>query len=144
MKTSRWIPFAEQELILSKNVACFCFVFCFASFVIPLGTCMHIFTPLSLQLSLTIETIIHLITYINIIVTFPVTNCLIIHAIIYLVHLYKVISLFVHTCLTISAIEPFDACTHIAVHLVNTCSSILTGRLFTIIYILNRIIQLYL
>lgn len=128
MKTSRWIPFAEQELILSKNVACFCFVFCFASIVIPLGTCMHIFTPLS----------------VNIIVTFPVTNCLIIHAIIYLVHLYKVISLFVHTCLTISAIEPFDACTHIAVHLVNTCSSILTGRLFTIIYILNRIIQLYL
>ena len=137
LKTSRWTPFAEQELILSKNVAC---LFVFASIAIPLGTCIHIVIPLSVQMSLTIETIIHLI---NIIATFPVPTCLITHAIIYLVHVYKVISLFVHTCLTISAIEPFDTCTHIAVHLVNTGSFILTGRLFTIIYILNKIIQLY-
>lgn len=139
LKTSRWTPFAEQELFSQRTWLVFLFLlqllYHWVHACIKSSVCLY--------RCLTIETIIHLITYINIIATFPVPTCLITHAIIYLVHVYKVISLFVHTCLTISAIEPFDTCTHIAVHLVNTGSFILTGRLFTIIYILNKIIQLY-
>jgi hypothetical protein len=60
-------------------------------------------------------------------------------------HVNIVITLYVHvhTCLTIDPIVAFVACTNIAVHLVSTIASILTGRLYAIVYILNNIINLY-
>jgi hypothetical protein len=51
-------------------------------------------------------------------------------------HVNIVITLYVqvHTSLTIDPIVAFVACTNIAVHLVSTIASILTGRLYAIVY----------
>lgn len=60
------------------------------------------------------------------------------HCIIGFIYKYNKDRLLVHTCFTIVSPESRVTCTNIAIQFVSTSSSILTGRVLTIVYIFNK------